>query len=74
MQKVYFLHCTLHRQGYRGFLLERKSGGHVEMEGAIGSDMGVDERCEGLQVAGSHAVHPCGFGQHFLNHEGVDID
>jgi len=48
MQKVYFLHGTLHRQGYRGFLLERKSGGHVEMEGAIGSEDNNASICPGV--------------------------
>ena len=35
VQKVYFLHFTLHRQCYRLFWPERKSGVHVEMEGII---------------------------------------
>jgi hypothetical protein len=54
--------------------LEPQARLHIQVKGAVGVDMEVDEGGEGLEIPGRHPCAPCRIGKHMLQHERVDID
>ena len=47
---------------------------HIEVEGAVRTDVAPNERRQGPEVGRHHARHPARFGQHALQHQRVHVD
>src|SRR6185436_19924380 len=54
--------------------LEPQARLHIQVKGAVGVDMEVDEGGEGLEIPDRHPCAPCRIGKHMLQHERVDVD
>ena len=57
-----------------GLLVEVEAGGHVELESAVGVDVGPEERGESSFFVGADAVVVFGHFEHGLEEQGVDVD
>ncbi len=53
---------------------EGEAPGHVELDFAVGQDVGPEQRGQGAEVFGGEDVGPFGFGEDVLDHQRVDVD